>query len=384
MLGSFANDAKVTVTLQEIIQIHVPEDARAARTARAEASAPTPVGASNTTPMPMFVMQALLPITNDSALQLLIFEPRYRLLVRRVMESSRKFGMMGPRDASATEVVIVRCDTLIDGRFHITIVPTGRRLKVVSRTVDESGYLVGHGWDLIDASDEIARKYVKRAKEIYDESFEGAAQTGSDDPSLDLIANAFLSRLFAWDRNGTRSPESSREFVRDVFSAASSAAAASPEARPESIHPEPVSVWDLPIETLATRVHECALDCRAVFLEMAERGIRRGGRNATALLGNVPGRDLGAFAWSLCAALTQLGDTGGVGESGGWEPMYGHAFIAACVGTESLRERLVLCRAALLRVARTPSAAEPARREEAADDFDEDDETDNEEDPRGM
>jgi hypothetical protein len=52
----------VTVALTSLMAIHVPTELLAARAARAEtAGAASHPGDGNTTPMPMFVMQAVLP-----------------------------------------------------------------------------------------------------------------------------------------------------------------------------------------------------------------------------------------------------------------------------------------------------------------------------------
>lgn len=60
-----------------------------------------------------------------------IFEPRYRLLIRRCLEGSRKFGMTTVNRAHelsniACEVEIQECRAAPDGRFLIDIVGTQR------------------------------------------------------------------------------------------------------------------------------------------------------------------------------------------------------------------------------------------------------------------
>eukprot|EP01043_Picozoa_sp_COSAG02_P075584 COSAG02_NODE_15658_length_1151_cov_0.942966_1_plen_65_part_10 len=44
------------------------------------------------TSLPLFYLDPMLP---RQRLQLNIFEPRYRLMVRRCLEGSRRFGMLG-------------------------------------------------------------------------------------------------------------------------------------------------------------------------------------------------------------------------------------------------------------------------------------------------
>ena len=63
-----------------------------------------------------------------------IFEPRYRLLIRRCLEGSRKFGMATINrshelNTIACEVEIQECQAAPDGRFLIDIVGS-RRFRV--------------------------------------------------------------------------------------------------------------------------------------------------------------------------------------------------------------------------------------------------------------
>ena len=160
VFGVFAHDAKVSVTIQEIIERQVPENVRVARAARAEVST---LGPEGTAPMSMFVMLPVLP-QKGARMKLMIYEPRYRLMIRRAMETSRRFGMMAPESDCATEVELARVDPLPDGRFNITIRPTGRRVRVVSRHFDESGYEIGHVRDVTDVTDDVAAAYMRRAE----------------------------------------------------------------------------------------------------------------------------------------------------------------------------------------------------------------------------
>lgn len=67
---------------------------------------------------------------------------RYRLMIRRCMEGSRRFGMLGVNPpvegAALTEVEITQCEALADGRFHIEVV--GRRRCFVVSLQDQDGY----------------------------------------------------------------------------------------------------------------------------------------------------------------------------------------------------------------------------------------------------
>ncbi|KAG2424301.1 hypothetical protein HYH02_015191 [Chlamydomonas schloesseri] len=84
--------------------------------------------------LPLFVMSLIMP---GETMALNIFEPRYRLMVRRVMEGSRRLGMaQARRDAQeiedvAVEAEILECNPQPDGRYYLELVGR-RRLKLVS------------------------------------------------------------------------------------------------------------------------------------------------------------------------------------------------------------------------------------------------------------
>lgn len=90
--------------------------------------------------IPLFVMSPLLP---GETMALNIFEPRYRLMIRRCMEGGRSFGMAVLSSSSelhdaACAAEISECEPLPDGRFYIEIRGT-KRFKPVD--VDElDGY----------------------------------------------------------------------------------------------------------------------------------------------------------------------------------------------------------------------------------------------------
>lgn len=77
-----------------------------------------------------------------------IFEPRYRLMVRRCMQGTRRFAMTGRRHAGrvsdelcpvACEVEITECVALPDGRFGVHVV--GRRRLRLGEVRDVDGLL---------------------------------------------------------------------------------------------------------------------------------------------------------------------------------------------------------------------------------------------------
>lgn len=90
--------------------------------------------------LPLFVMSAMLP---GERMALNVFEPRYRLMVRRVMEGGRKFGMATINGAHqlndvACEVEVVECEALPDGRFYLEVL--GRRRFKPLNPCEQDGY----------------------------------------------------------------------------------------------------------------------------------------------------------------------------------------------------------------------------------------------------
>ncbi|CAN0896029.1 LON peptidase N-terminal domain and RING finger protein 1 [Linum grandiflorum] len=93
--------------------------------------------------IPLFVMDVVVPCQK---FPLHIFEPRYRLMVRRIMEGNRRMGMVivdpltGVLADYACEVEITECEPLPDGRFYLEI--ESRRRFHVLRSWDQDGYRV--------------------------------------------------------------------------------------------------------------------------------------------------------------------------------------------------------------------------------------------------
>lgn len=130
-------DLPVTVVLKALLEASFPGE-YAAR-GREEAAA---AGEGGAAPLPLFVMSPMLP---GERMALNIFEPRYRLMVRRCMEGSRRFGMAtvdGRHELHpvACEVEITECQPQPDGRFYIEIV--GRRRFRPAATWEQDGYRV--------------------------------------------------------------------------------------------------------------------------------------------------------------------------------------------------------------------------------------------------
>ncbi|KAK8507064.1 hypothetical protein V6N12_008413 [Hibiscus sabdariffa] len=125
----------ISVTLNNIIQKNFPEeyDER-----RAEHDSLIHLGNDM---IPLFVMDVVIPCQK---FPLHIFEPRYRLMVRRIMEGNHRMGMVirGPATDSvadfACEVEITECEPLPDGRFVLEI-ESRRRFRIL-RSWDQDGY----------------------------------------------------------------------------------------------------------------------------------------------------------------------------------------------------------------------------------------------------
>ncbi|KAJ4713056.1 LON peptidase N-terminal domain and RING finger protein [Melia azedarach] len=127
----------ISVTLNNIIQKNFPEE-YAER--KSEHDSLTNLGVDL---IPLFVMDVVVPCQK---FPLHIFEPRYRLMVRRIMEGNHRMGMViiDPTTGSvadfACEVEITECEPLPDGRFVLEI-ESRRRFRIL-RSWDQDGYRV--------------------------------------------------------------------------------------------------------------------------------------------------------------------------------------------------------------------------------------------------
>jgi len=97
---------------------------------------------STTNVLPLFVMSPMLP---GERMALNIFEPRYRLMLRRVMAGGRRFGMATVSSDHSLhdvccEVEITECETLPDGRYYIEVV--GRRRFRPCDAQEQDGYRI--------------------------------------------------------------------------------------------------------------------------------------------------------------------------------------------------------------------------------------------------
>ncbi|XP_031104931.1 LON peptidase N-terminal domain and RING finger protein 1 [Ipomoea triloba] len=168
----------ISVTLNNIIQRNFPEE-YAER--KAENDSLINLGVDL---LPLFVMDVVLPCQK---FHLNIFEPRYRLMVRRIMEGNHRMGMVIIDSATGSiaeygcEVEITDCEPLPDGRFFLEI-ESRRRCRFV-RNWDQDGYRVAEvEWvqdiypaegtiemnelqEVINRSAAYAREWLRRAKE---------------------------------------------------------------------------------------------------------------------------------------------------------------------------------------------------------------------------
>lgn len=120
------------------------------------------VSTSGELTMPLFVLGTLMP---GEKMALNVFEPRYRLMIRRVMEGSRRFGMAQPAEGSqlgvepvAVECEIVECEPLPDGRFYLEIV--GKNRIRLLQLWEQDGYRVGKVTQMKDEPNETERDVV--------------------------------------------------------------------------------------------------------------------------------------------------------------------------------------------------------------------------------
>jgi len=161
----------VNVTLKNIIE----KNFKAEYERRGEEEKEKKADEAGKVMIPLFVMDVVLP---HQRMALNIFEPRYRLLIRRAMGSSQTFGMIGLHRGSnllsiGCEVEIVQCDCLPDGRFHIEVAGT-RRFKV-SKCEEQDGYRLATSEYLTDKEEsdvnevfELAREVGKKADDLLD------------------------------------------------------------------------------------------------------------------------------------------------------------------------------------------------------------------------
>ncbi|GFR48493.1 hypothetical protein Agub_g10391 [Astrephomene gubernaculifera] len=114
-------------------------------------SSSPPSSSSPSALLPLFVMSLVMP---GEGLALNIFEPRYRLLVRRCMEGGRRLGLAQARrdrqgvEEVAVEAEILECQPQPDGRYYLEVV--GRRRVAVGALGELDGYRVARCMEMRD------------------------------------------------------------------------------------------------------------------------------------------------------------------------------------------------------------------------------------------
>ena len=124
----------VTVSIQDVISCHLGEELAGRKNLDTEHNL------QDGDTLPIFALDYVCP---GQLMALNIFEPRYRLMVRRCLDGSRKFGMAGlgpaepvePGSATTThigtEVEILESRQLHDGRYNLQVIAR-RRFIVLS------------------------------------------------------------------------------------------------------------------------------------------------------------------------------------------------------------------------------------------------------------
>ena len=132
-------DFSVSHTLKNIITAHFPKEYEEREAQEQEEAGGRAAAESH---VPLFVMSTVLL---GETIDLNIFEPRYRLMIRRCLEGQGTFGMVGhdghaPLDIGV-ETTIRLAEKQPDGRYYISATAT-RRFEILS--ADEiDGYRVG-------------------------------------------------------------------------------------------------------------------------------------------------------------------------------------------------------------------------------------------------
>ncbi|EER29706.1 hypothetical protein D8B26_003716 [Coccidioides posadasii str. Silveira] len=193
-LSGYLHSSPVNLRLDGLISSFFPEQLAE----RKEALKVDGNGELDETNVPLFICTLAYPSTRTF---LYVFEPRYRLMIRRVMESgNRRFGIVAPKSTASTQediadeapfmeygtvVEIDRFSPLPDGRCIIR--STGKyRFKVLESTVVD-GYAVGKVERVEDVS--IAQE------EAYEASETGLPVPVEHDPK-DEIDRLSTHRLF--------------------------------------------------------------------------------------------------------------------------------------------------------------------------------------------
>eukprot|EP01113_Clastostelium_recurvatum_P025608 TRINITY_DN3082_c0_g1_i1.p1 TRINITY_DN3082_c0_g1~~TRINITY_DN3082_c0_g1_i1.p1 ORF type:complete len:579 (+),score=114.33 TRINITY_DN3082_c0_g1_i1:76-1737(+) len=136
-----ARDMPISITLKTIIEKNFPEEYKA----RVDEADEDVLGGGSASSMPLFLLNTV--VFPGQQFNMHIFEPRYRLMLRRCLQGSRRFGLMYA-DGHHPQGVTVGCtlevkevQTMPDGRSFIHTIG-GKRFSVKEKWVLD-GYLCG-------------------------------------------------------------------------------------------------------------------------------------------------------------------------------------------------------------------------------------------------
>jgi len=137
-------------TLNDIIKKYLPEDFHRRQKERTE------WGLVNGSWLPLFVLSIV--VFPKQIVKLHVYEPRYRLMIRRCLSSSSTFGIILGDARVGTEVSIKECIPLVDGRFYITIL--GKRRFRVLETQNMDGYPIAKYDEMTETIEEGLNSYI--------------------------------------------------------------------------------------------------------------------------------------------------------------------------------------------------------------------------------
>eukprot|EP01113_Clastostelium_recurvatum_P025609 TRINITY_DN3082_c0_g1_i4.p1 TRINITY_DN3082_c0_g1~~TRINITY_DN3082_c0_g1_i4.p1 ORF type:complete len:554 (+),score=125.73 TRINITY_DN3082_c0_g1_i4:183-1844(+) len=136
-----SRDMPISITLKAIIEKNFPDEYKA----RVDEAEEDLLGGGSASSMPLFLLNTV--VFPGQQFNMHIFEPRYRLMLRRCLQGSRRFGLLYA-DGHHPQGVTVGCtlevkevQTMPDGRSFIQTIG-GKRFNVKEKWVLD-GYLCG-------------------------------------------------------------------------------------------------------------------------------------------------------------------------------------------------------------------------------------------------
>lgn len=175
----------ITNVLRNAIQLCFSEEYE---NRRKEVEGDAPSAESAMSRLPLFPLNAV--VFPKQRFPMHIFEPRYRLMLRRIMQGSRKFGLIAlkrTRDGSlelrdvGCILEVTKAERFPDGRSLIETVAR-ERFKVRART-EVDGYLVGRT-DVYEDNEDTDTEEVKEVEEKVRNIVEKLMEKGSRVPTM--------------------------------------------------------------------------------------------------------------------------------------------------------------------------------------------------------